>query len=159
MSCAASASADSRRAQIRTLTPSRASARAVSRPMPLLPPVTSAVLLASPRSIRRLLFKTFQLESLKLHARQPSGRTHEVANVGRNPTPGRSHQFSIGSHAYLNEYQRRFAGHRVEDIVRHKTPRKYDMDGKARGKVSLGRKLKCRSLVVRRSDPPALPPL
>src|SRR5215472_15821207 len=51
MSRAASASACSRRAQIKTLTPSRASARAVSRPMPLLPPVTSAVLPASPSSI------------------------------------------------------------------------------------------------------------
>src|SRR5260370_22459705 len=51
MSRAASASADSRRAQIRTFTPSRASARAVSRPIPLLPPVTRAVLFASPSSI------------------------------------------------------------------------------------------------------------
>src|ERR1700730_5841941 len=51
MSRAASASAVSRRAQIRTFTPSRASARAVSSPMPLLPPVTSAVLPASPSSI------------------------------------------------------------------------------------------------------------
>src|SRR5262249_4026429 len=92
MSCAASASADSRRAQIRTLTPSRASARAVSRPIPLLPPVTSAVLLASPSSIRWLLFKTFWLEGLKLRATIIGGPPAE-ANVGRNPTPGRSHQF------------------------------------------------------------------
>src|SRR5271169_6606212 len=51
MSRAALASSDSRRAQMRTFTPSRASARAVSRPIPLLPPVTSAVVPASPSSI------------------------------------------------------------------------------------------------------------
>src|ERR1700733_4663125 len=68
MSRAASASADSRRAQIRIFTPSRASARAVARPIPLLPPVTSAVLPASPNSIAQLLFKKFLVRTLESHA-------------------------------------------------------------------------------------------
>src|SRR5580704_16804670 len=87
MSRAASASAVSRRAQIRTFTPSRASARAVSRPIPLLPPVTSAVLPASPNSIAPAPFLQ------RLHATDRAAHVAETLpekDVGRNPTPDRA---------------------------------------------------------------------
>ena len=46
-SCAASSSSPSRLAQITTLTPSRASSRAIALPIPTLPPVTMATLSVS----------------------------------------------------------------------------------------------------------------
>ena len=101
MSRAASASAVSRRAQIRTFTPSRASARAVSRPIPLLPPVTSAVLPASPSSIAPAPFTKI--------ARDRSVTPHmPEKDVGRNPTP-----------------TGRFADHQAKAIVAGKSRRQH----------------------------------
>src|SRR6516162_8888892 len=77
MSRAASASADSLRAQMSTFTPSRASARSVSRPIPLLPPVARAVLLARPSSMALAPFKSFLLESAKSHATATKLRPEE----------------------------------------------------------------------------------
>src|SRR5580704_2363073 len=96
MSRAASASADSRRAQMRTFTPSPASARAVSKPIPLLPPVTSAVLLARPNSIALAPFqKLALLESSRLYATCDADQVgHATENVGRNPTPAAKAQLS-----------------------------------------------------------------
>src|ERR1700730_1273293 len=51
---AAASSGPLRRAQIATSTPSRARPSAMPRPMPSLPPVTSAVLPSSPRSMTHL---------------------------------------------------------------------------------------------------------
>src|SRR6187402_344668 len=55
ISAAASFSAASSREQMATRAPSAARVRATARPMPLLPPVTSAVLPSSPRSMTWLL--------------------------------------------------------------------------------------------------------
>src|SRR6266851_7665623 len=53
-SAAASSSAPASRAQIATAAPSRRSARALARPIPLLPPVTIATLPRNPKSIHSL---------------------------------------------------------------------------------------------------------
>src|SRR5690242_2255729 len=162
MSRAASASASGRRAQIRTLTPSRASARAVSRPIPLLPPVTSAVLSASPSSITLAPFqKLALLESSRLYATYNADRVGQAGeNVGRNPTLAARAQpppdRSITAKAATHESWHRFADHRVEDIVRRKAAREHDKLGVGQGKPR--EESKCRSLVVKRLDPPA-PPL
>ena len=52
MRSAVALSAPASRAQIAMFAPSRASSSAIAAPMPLLPPVTSATLPDSPRSIR-----------------------------------------------------------------------------------------------------------
>src|SRR2546427_2502205 len=59
VSCESALAASSRawrwRAQIATSTPSRASSRAIARPMPLLPPVTIATFPVTPRSMEQAL--------------------------------------------------------------------------------------------------------
>src|SRR6516225_2118710 len=125
MSRAASPSADSLRAQMSTFTPSRASARAVSRPIPLLPPVTRAVLLARPSSIALAPFKNVLLESAKSHATATKLRPQENCWEKSHARVRAAHHISIapiGVQA-INSAVRRFADHRVKDIVRRKSPK------------------------------------
>src|ERR1043166_4101154 len=73
IAAAASSSGPGRRAQIATATPSRARPSAMPRPMPSLPPVTSAVLPSSPRSIAHL----------------PAGKIHLCTNDARRVSHAR----------------------------------------------------------------------
>src|SRR5450755_1471444 len=108
ISCAAASSGSLRRAQMATSTPSLASASAMPLPMPSLPPVTSAVLPLSLRSIAILPLQFFM--------RQPAagfGCGEQIGKrgvertrlLGRNVVTGaRDHQEAGGRRRALEEH-------------------------------------------------------
>ena len=90
ISAAASSSGSLRRAQMATSTPSLANARAMPLPMPALPPVTSAVLPSSLRSMSASLCDLpswVRLKPICARASGPPPRRRRARRALRSPSP------------------------------------------------------------------------
>lgn len=84
---AVAATASAVRAQMATRTPSAANERAIARPIPRLPPVTSAVLPASCRSMPEPFHSSSKVTLDVPSASAPLGSTHVVtSHFGRSLT-------------------------------------------------------------------------